>query len=92
MQNSNCKFKEANATSKGAFETLNKLLEHGISISKASLYTECCALLFAESQYDEAFQHCSLALNELTESLPQKAIVDVLRQCSKVGSLFTSSE
>ena len=55
-----------------------------MSISRAPLYTECCALLFAESQYDEAFRHCSLAMKELSVTLPQKAVVDVLRQCSKV--------
>ena len=59
-------------------------MEQGVSVSRASLYTECCALLFAESQYDEAFRHCSLAMKELSTSLPQKAVVDVLRQCSKV--------
>ncbi|KAK3600300.1 hypothetical protein CHS0354_027144 [Potamilus streckersoni] len=83
VQNANCQYKDADVTRKTAFQLLKKLSECGVNVNKAMLYTECCALLFAESQYDEAFKYCRLAMKELAASLPQKAIVDVLRQCSK---------
>ncbi|XP_060560053.1 amyloid protein-binding protein 2-like [Ruditapes philippinarum] len=83
VQNSNCKYQEAKATCKDALYVIEKIDEHGTSVNKATLYTEYCALLFAESQYDEAFKHCGLAMKELSLSLPQKAVVDILRQCSK---------
>ncbi|XP_041347960.1 amyloid protein-binding protein 2-like [Gigantopelta aegis] len=83
VQNANCKCKEADQTCKEAFRLTEVLAENGISVCKATLYTECCALRFAESQYDEAYKYCSMALHEIQPSLPHKALVDVLRQCSK---------
>ncbi|KAL5016659.1 hypothetical protein ScPMuIL_006248 [Solemya velum] len=82
VQNANCKYKEADHTYKEALR-ICELAEQEAPINKASLYTECCALLFAESQYDEAYGFCQTAVTELTDNLHPKAIVDVLRQCSK---------
>ncbi|XP_046583008.1 amyloid protein-binding protein 2-like isoform X2 [Haliotis rubra] len=83
VQNANCKYREADQTCREAFRLMEILAQHGITVSKSALYTECCALLFAESQYDEAYKYCTLALHELAPSLSHKAVVDVLRQCSK---------
>lgn len=52
VQNANCKYKEADQTYKSALK-ICELAEQEAPTNKASLYTECCALLFAESQYDE---------------------------------------
>lgn len=83
VQNCNCKYKEARSTCGEAMAVIAKLDEKGMTVNRAMLYTEYCALLFAESEYDEAFRHCALAMKELSLSLPQRAVVDVLRQCSK---------
>ncbi|KAL4224456.1 Amyloid protein-binding protein 2 [Mactra antiquata] len=83
VQNCNCKYQEAKISCTEAMDIISKIDEQGQVINKATLYTEYCALLFAESQYDQAFKYCTSAMNELSLSLPKKAVVDVLRQCSK---------
>jgi len=54
VQNSNCKYNDAKATCREAMDIIETLQsqDSGV-INKATLYTECCSLLFAESQYDE---------------------------------------
>ncbi|CAI9741525.1 protein-binding 2 [Octopus vulgaris] len=54
VQNSSCKYREANETFKETFKILNILNQANISVNKAMLYGECCGLFFAESQYDQA--------------------------------------
>ncbi|ESO95499.1 hypothetical protein LOTGIDRAFT_116980 [Lottia gigantea] len=83
VQNANCKYDVAERTCINAFKLVEKLKTMGITVSKATLYTEYSTLLFAKSHYDEAFHNCTLALAEITTSLSHKAVVDVLRQCSK---------
>ncbi|XP_052801330.1 amyloid protein-binding protein 2-like [Mya arenaria] len=83
VQNVNCQYQEAKSTCKMACSIIEEIGSKGAPANRATLYTECCALLFAESQYDEAYRHCKMAMKELTTTLPQKAVVDVLRQCSK---------
>ena len=51
--NANCKYAEADATLKEAQVFVDKLESLGQSVNKAVLYSECCALLFAKSLYDE---------------------------------------
>ncbi|KAL3856914.1 hypothetical protein ACJMK2_011620 [Sinanodonta woodiana] len=83
VQNANCEYQDAEVTREAAFQLLEKLREHGINVNKAMLFSECCALLFAKSQFDEALKYCRHAMRELSTSLPQKDMVDVLCQCSK---------
>lgn len=44
---------EADQTSQIARQTLEELQALGLPVNAAAFYTECCALLFAECQYDE---------------------------------------
>lgn len=83
VQNCSCKYKEANQTYKEAFRILTLLEEAQVPVNKAMLYGECCGLLFAESQYEQAYEYCNLAVEQLSPNLPPRTIVDVLRQCSK---------
>ncbi|XP_052239180.1 amyloid protein-binding protein 2-like isoform X2 [Dreissena polymorpha] len=83
VENVNCEYKSAKETCKMACNLIDMISAQGLTMNRATLHTECCALLFAESQYDEAYRHCCLAMQELSKSLPKKAVVDVLRQCSK---------
>ncbi|XP_050408973.1 amyloid protein-binding protein 2 [Patella vulgata] len=83
VQNANCKYDAAEKTCTSAFQLADDLKKLGITVSRATLFTECSTLLFAKSHYDEAFNNCTSALKEITSSLPHKAVVDVLRQCSK---------
>ncbi|XP_076107447.1 amyloid protein-binding protein 2-like [Mytilus galloprovincialis] len=83
VQNANCKYTEANSTSHQASQILQKVTSQGVKVNTAAYYTECCALLFAESQYNEAMKFCRLAVHELSPVLPCKTLVSVLRQCSK---------
>uniref|UniRef100_A0A0L8I5M3 Trafficking protein particle complex subunit 11 domain-containing protein n=1 Tax=Octopus bimaculoides TaxID=37653 RepID=A0A0L8I5M3_OCTBM len=84
VQNSSCKYREANETFKETFKILNILNQANISVNKAMLYGECCGLFFAESQYDQAYKYCNLAVQQLTPVLSPRTIIDVLRQCAKV--------
>ncbi|XP_013379692.1 amyloid protein-binding protein 2 [Lingula anatina] len=83
IRNANCKYVEAEQIYVEARTYLDKLSEKGIQVNKSALHTEICALLFAKSQYDEAYHNAMLALKELNSSLPAKTIVDVLRQSAK---------
>eukprot|EP00106_Octopus_bimaculoides_P023166 XP_014790608.1 PREDICTED: amyloid protein-binding protein 2-like [Octopus bimaculoides] len=83
VQNSSCKYREANETFKETFKILNILNQANISVNKAMLYGECCGLFFAESQYDQAYKYCNLAVQQLTPVLSPRTIIDVLRQCAK---------
>ncbi|XP_033748176.1 amyloid protein-binding protein 2-like [Pecten maximus] len=83
VQNANCKYKEAEITRSVACQCLEILHERNVPVNTSSFHTECCALLFAESLYDEAIKYCSRAVKGLSASLPHKTVVDVLRQCSK---------
>ncbi|KAK3084359.1 hypothetical protein FSP39_012164 [Pinctada imbricata] len=83
VQNSNCKYSDADSTCKISRECLESLQLHSIPVNTAAFSTECCALLFAECQYDEAIKYCAMAVSELASTLPHKTVVDVLRQCSK---------
>lgn len=53
VQNANCKYTEADQTCQIAGQTLKELQALGLPVNAAAFYTECCALLFAECQYDE---------------------------------------
>ncbi|XP_060071001.1 amyloid protein-binding protein 2-like [Ylistrum balloti] len=83
VQNANCKYKEAEVTRSVACQCLEILKERNVPVNTSAFHTECCALLFAESLYDEAIKYCSIAVKELSALLPHKTVVDVLRQCSK---------
>ncbi|XP_062578908.1 amyloid protein-binding protein 2-like [Saccostrea cucullata] len=83
VQNANCKYTAADQTCQIARQTLEELQSLNLPVNAAAFYTECCALLFAECQYDEAIKFCSRAIQALSKTLPNKTIVDVLRQCSK---------
>ncbi|KAK7459432.1 hypothetical protein BaRGS_00039000 [Batillaria attramentaria] len=83
VQNANCKYQAAKQTCAEAFSIVEDLAQRGISINRAILYSEQCALLFAQSLYDEAFKACSRALMELNGSVNTRTVIDVLRQCAK---------
>ncbi|KAJ8312709.1 hypothetical protein KUTeg_010082 [Tegillarca granosa] len=87
VQNANCKYREADVTCKSAYQRLNTLKSQNLAVNTASLDTECCALLFAESQYDEAITYCSKAVHELSPTLPSKACV-VKREFKKAEVLI----
>lgn len=53
VQNANCKYTEADQTCQIARHTMEELQALGLPVNSAAFYTECCALLFAECQYDE---------------------------------------
>ncbi|WAR03662.1 APBP2-like protein [Mya arenaria] len=53
VQNVNCQYQEAKSTCKMACSIIEEIGSKGAPANRATLYTECCALLFAESQYDE---------------------------------------
>ncbi|KAK2193494.1 hypothetical protein NP493_12g07051 [Ridgeia piscesae] len=81
--NAYCKFDEAERTWQEAQGFVEKLRAADCVVNSAVLHSEYCTLLFAKSLYNEAFRYCCNALEEITPSLPPKAVVDVLRQCSK---------
>ncbi|KAJ7990111.1 hypothetical protein DPEC_G00296930 [Dallia pectoralis] len=83
VRNGNCKYHLGEETFKLAQSYMDKLSQHGHRANKAALYGELCALLFAKSHYDEAYRWCIEAMKEITDGLPVKVVVDVLRQASK---------
>uniref|UniRef100_A0A8C8F215 Amyloid protein-binding protein 2 n=1 Tax=Oncorhynchus tshawytscha TaxID=74940 RepID=A0A8C8F215_ONCTS len=92
VRNGNCKYHQGEETFKLAQSYMDKLAKHGHHANKAALYGELCALLFAKSHYDEAYRWCIEAMKEITEGLPVKVMVDVLRQASKVTEMLWSRE
>ncbi|XP_070572060.1 amyloid protein-binding protein 2-like [Ptychodera flava] len=84
VRNANCKYNKSEETYKLATEYIQKLRLLGVSVNLSSIHGELSALLFAKSHYDEAFKMCVESLCEITPCMPVKAIVDVLRQASKV--------
>jgi hypothetical protein len=53
VQNANCKYTEASNTSLIAAQTLQTVSSLKVKVNAAAYYTECCALLFAYSEYNE---------------------------------------
>ena len=53
VQNANCKYTEASNTSLIAAQTLQTVSSQKVKVNAAAYYTECCALLFAYSEYNE---------------------------------------
>ncbi|KAL8576087.1 hypothetical protein ACOMHN_001437 [Nucella lapillus] len=83
VQNANCRYKAATQTCTKTFAIVESLSAQGFTVNCAILYAEQCALLFAQSLYDEAFKACFSALRELNSSVTVRTVVDVLRQCAK---------
>ncbi|GAB1602277.1 amyloid protein-binding protein 2-like [Argonauta hians] len=80
VQNSSCKYREANETFQEALKILNILGQ--ADINKSMLYGECCGLFFAESQYDQTI------IDVLRQCA--KACV-VKREFKKAGQLIKSA-
>ncbi|XP_031555036.1 amyloid protein-binding protein 2-like [Actinia tenebrosa] len=78
-----CKFTEAKHSFDDAMELVQKLRNRGQKVNTAVLYGEKCALLFALSEYEQAYQNSIRALEEITQGLPEKAVIDIVRQASK---------
>lgn len=69
VQNANCKYNEADQTCQIARQTMEELQALGLPVNSAAFYTECCALLFAECQYDEV-RTPSLIIVRLMKCMP----------------------
>ncbi|XP_022093232.1 amyloid protein-binding protein 2-like [Acanthaster planci] len=70
--------------------SMEKAIQLAFSLGKlayllnlAALHGEMCALLFAKSQYDEAYNHCVQALKGINNNIPVRCIVHILRQAAK---------
>ncbi|KAK0057214.1 amyloid protein-binding protein 2 [Biomphalaria pfeifferi] len=82
-QNVNCQYQDAEETYNKAVKLCTELEDRGHKVNKAVLYSEHCALLFAQSRYTQAFNTCHLAILELNSNMPPMAVVNVMRLCSK---------
>ena len=69
VQNANCKYTDADQTCQIARQTMEELQALGLPVNSAAFYTECCALLFAECQYDEV-RTTSLIILRLMKCMP----------------------
>ncbi|XP_002733774.1 amyloid protein-binding protein 2 [Saccoglossus kowalevskii] len=83
VRNCNCKYYNAEETYSSAVQYMAKLQQSCIPANLASLHGELCALLFARSQYDEAFRVCIDSMKSITPCMPVKAVIAILRQTSK---------
>ncbi|XP_078682230.1 amyloid protein-binding protein 2-like isoform X2 [Branchiostoma floridae x Branchiostoma belcheri] len=83
VRNANCKYNLGEDTYQKALGYVTKLQRLGHSVNFALLYSEYSALMFAKSQYDEAYRWSVKALREIRQNLPMKVVVDVIRQASK---------
>ncbi|XP_001628163.2 amyloid protein-binding protein 2 [Nematostella vectensis] len=78
-----CKFAEARHTFDFAMELVQKLRNKGEKVNTAMLYGERCGLLFALSEYEQAFKNSIKALQDVTSYLHDKVIIDILRHAAK---------
>ena len=53
MRNANCMYAEAETTWHEALQYVASLEQHGVTVNRATLYSEYSTLLFARSQYEE---------------------------------------
>ncbi|XP_038074317.1 amyloid protein-binding protein 2-like [Patiria miniata] len=83
VRNANCRYAQAEDSYNKAMSIMNNLQEKKRQINLAALHGEMCALLFAKSQYDEAYNHCVLALKSINNNIPVRCIVHILRQAAK---------
>uniref|UniRef100_UPI00358E867D amyloid protein-binding protein 2 isoform X2 n=1 Tax=Myxine glutinosa TaxID=7769 RepID=UPI00358E867D len=83
VRNGNCRYAQGEDTFVAAQNLLLCLQNQGVQTTNAALTAELCALLFAKSQYDEAYKWCVHAMKELGPTVPVRVVVDVLRQASK---------
>jgi tetratricopeptide (TPR) repeat protein len=84
VRNANCLYEDAQKMWTESLQYVNRLEQRGVHINKASLYAEYSTLLFARSQYEEAFRYCCLSLQQVNDTLPPRAVLDVFRQAAKV--------
>ncbi|KAG5877040.1 hypothetical protein JTB14_006520 [Gonioctena quinquepunctata] len=78
-----CDFDEAAQTFKSAQEVIRQLELLNAVPNLAGLYSNFSFLYFIRSEYDEAFSWSQRALRLLSEDLPPRIIIEVLRQASK---------
>ncbi|CAH3019390.1 unnamed protein product [Porites evermanni] len=83
LRTANCEFDAAKDTFREAMEITSKLGSRDAEINMAVLYGEKCGLLFALSDYEEAYICSMKALQRIGPGLPMKAVVDILRNASK---------
>ncbi|RMX52041.1 hypothetical protein pdam_00003706 [Pocillopora damicornis] len=84
LRTANCKFDSAKDTFREATEMTSKIAsKNELDINLAVLYGEKCGLLFALSDYEEAYKYSMKALQKICPGLPMKAVVDILRNASK---------
>ncbi len=84
VRNANCRYAQAEESYNKAMSIIESLQEEKKQLNVAALHGEMCALLFAKSQYDEAYKHCVLALKNVNSSVPVRCSVHILRQAAKV--------
>ena len=61
MRNANCMYVEAEMTWHEALQYVARLEQHGVTVNRATLYSEYSTLLFARSQYEEV-THAALVV------------------------------
>lgn len=83
VQNSYCKFKEAEETFQDAQKCIEQLKAIGYPVNFAAHYAVFSSLYFSQSHYNEAYKWGVEALKCLNSNLPAKTIINVLRQAAK---------
>ncbi|CAG9812544.1 unnamed protein product [Phaedon cochleariae] len=78
-----CEFEKAANTFRSAQKIITELERFNAVPNLAGLYSNFSLLYFTRSEYDEAFSWSEKALKLLTDDLPPKIIIEVLRQASK---------
>ncbi|KAF5293748.1 hypothetical protein FQA39_LY03233 [Lamprigera yunnana] len=78
-----CMFKCAEDTFEVALQTREELEKLNAVPNLAGLYANISALFFVRSEYDEAYQWALKSLKLLSDDLPPRIIIEVLRQASK---------
>ncbi|VEN53775.1 unnamed protein product [Callosobruchus maculatus] len=78
-----CEFKEAEKTYNSTLEVIKELEALDALPNLAGLYANFSYLHFIRSEYEEEYNWSQKALTLLTEDLPTRIIIDVLRQASK---------
>jgi len=84
VRNANCLYDDAQQTWLQSLRYVDWLEQHAVTVNKASLYAEYSTLLFARSQYEEAYKFSCESLRQVNYTLSPRAVLDAFRQASKV--------
>ncbi|XP_030754199.1 amyloid protein-binding protein 2 [Sitophilus oryzae] len=78
-----CKFNTAKSTMKAAQDVVKKLEDLESVPNLAVLYSNFSAFYFLCSEYDESYKWAQKSVSLLTNDLPKRDVIEVLRQASK---------